>query len=463
MQSWADNHVYQHKEKLTGVKINFLSPSASTDEISTAYSLMISSNDLPDMIMHLYFPIPYPGGASKAVEDGIFLRLNELIDKNAPNFTKILNSNPDLKREVMTDTGLIWGMGMLETVRQPPYEGPTIRQDWLEDLGLPMPITIADWRNLLTQFRQQKGTITPYIMATDGKLIDFMLAYDVDSSGWLQRDNRVVYSYTDPGYLEYLTEMNRWYQEGFIHRDFTVEETNNWLTNGNAGAYHRGFWMFSLDQNMIREVDQRAHIVAAPFAIKDQNSITRIRTLSPHNRGMETVITSKCKDPDTAVGWLDWNYSDEGYLWCNYGEEGVSYTMVNGRPQFTPLLTSNPDYDLATVQRFYAYHSGPYVRDWEKDYIAYSAEANDTLTVWNGDSSHLLTVSALSFTPEEGNTNANIMSDIDIYVNEMTLRFIRGQEPLSNWGSYVQRIRSMGIDTVLANYQAAYDRYLRRR
>lgn len=38
MKSWDDNLVYKHKEKVTGVKINFLSPSVGDE--ATAFNLM---------------------------------------------------------------------------------------------------------------------------------------------------------------------------------------------------------------------------------------------------------------------------------------------------------------------------------------------------------------------------------------------------------------------------------------
>jgi putative aldouronate transport system substrate-binding protein len=462
MDSWADNAVFQHKEKVTGIKINFISPAQGEEEL--AYNLMISSNDLPDMIKHAYNSFGYPGGPAKAVADGVYISLNELIDKNAPNYSRIINSNPDFKRQAVTDEGLIWGMGMLETVRQPPFEGPTIRKDWLDELGLSMPITIADWHNVLTQFKQKKRATSPWIMHANGRTPVFAWAYDIDTAGWLQRDNKVVYSYTDPGYLEYLTEMNRWYKEGLFHYDFTSPEQNNWLTNGIAGAYHCGFWVINNDQNMIREVDPKAYLVAAPFPIKDQNSVTKIRSLSPNYRGNETAVTSRCKDPDLAVKWIDWNYSDEGYMWHNYGEEGVSYTLVNGEPRFSSFITNNPDgYIFSIMQNKYFFHEGSYVRNVIRDYDLYGQEGKKTFTLWNGDSSHLLTTSLLSFTADEGTANANIMADINIYVDEMTLRFIKGEEPLTNWGTYVQNVRNMGIDTVIKNYQTAYDRYFKRR
>ncbi|GHU16462.1 sugar ABC transporter permease [Spirochaetia bacterium] len=464
MKSWDDNVVWQHKEKVTGVKVNFISPAIGDETV--AFNLLLSSNDLPDLIqIHSGgFSYGYPGGPSKAVADGVFLRLNELIAKNAPNFTRVIDSNPDFKRQVMTDDGLLWGMGMLETVAQTNPWGPTIREDWLQDLGLAAPVTVADWRNVLTQFKQKKGAVAPWVMGGSGLAPCFVWAYDISDGGWLQRDNKVVYSFTDPGFLEYLTEMNRWYKEGLIPQDFQSGELNSMLTDGVSGAYQQGFWMFAIDQNMIREKDPKAVIGPVAIPVKAAGSTTKLRDIQTNNRGMETVVTSSCKDPDMAVKWLDWNYSDEGYYWNNFGEEGFSYNMVNGEPVWTDFMTKNPDgFDLNFLMNKYSMQMGSYVRDWQAIFVAYPPAANLTLTLWDGDSSHKLQTGLLSFTADEGSTNASIMSDINTYVSEMTVKFITGQEPLGNWNTYVRNINNMGIADVLKNYQTAYDRYLNRK
>jgi putative aldouronate transport system substrate-binding protein len=164
------------------------------------------------------------------------------------------------------------------------------------------------------------------------------------------------------------------------------------------------------------------------------------------------------------VQWLDWNYTDEGYMWCNYGEEGLSYTLVNGEVQWTPLIANNPEgFDLYRIMQKYTLHSGSFVRDWEMYYAPYSAEEKATLDIWNGDTSHLLVTSLLTFTAEEGNANATVMADINTYAGEMAVRFIRGEEPLTNWDTYVRNVQNMGIDTAVRNYQAAYDRFMSRK
>ena len=48
--------------------------------------------------------------------------------------------------------------------------------------------------------------------------------------------------------------------------------------------------------------------------------------------------------------------------------------------------------------------------------------------------------------------------DINTYQEEMYTKFILGEEPLDNWGKFVDQIKGMGIDEVLTVYQAQYDR-----
>ena len=44
----------------------------------------------------------------------------------------------------------------------------------------------------------------------------------------------------------------------------------------------------------------------------------------------------------------------------------------------------------------------------------------------------------------------------------MTVKFIMGLEPLENLDSFVETLRSLGVDEVIAAYQTAYDRYMAR-
>ena len=43
------------------------------------------------------------------IKDGVILRLNDLIDKYAPNYKKVLADHPDWRKQVMNDEGDLYG------------------------------------------------------------------------------------------------------------------------------------------------------------------------------------------------------------------------------------------------------------------------------------------------------------------------------------------------------------------
>lgn len=47
------------------------------------------------------------------------------------------------------------------------------------------------------------------------------------------------------------------------------------------------------------------------------------------------AITSSCKNPELAIEWCDYWYGEEGYYLLNFGVEGESYDMVDGKPVYT--------------------------------------------------------------------------------------------------------------------------------
>lgn len=72
-----NNHVVQKQvEQLTGIKVNFITPPIGQE--ADAFTLMISSGDLPDIIIE---PGRYPGGLEAGVNDGAYIDLTDLMEK----------------------------------------------------------------------------------------------------------------------------------------------------------------------------------------------------------------------------------------------------------------------------------------------------------------------------------------------------------------------------------------------
>lgn len=349
MEDYNGSLVFQEMEKRTNVHIEFIHPAIGQD--SEQFNLMIASQEYPDMIMGGISY--YVGGGDLAVEDGVFLQLNDLIDQYAPNYKAILESNPEAKRQASSDSGIM--SSILPMMRQENlcWYGPVIRKDWLEETGLDIPETVEEWEVLLTEMKKNHPDSTPLIFHPSGASAGnsfrergydfwglFMSAYRIGTSsgtfGAMYNDNGTVkYAPIEDGFKDYLEVMNRWYENGLIDADYPARDmdgVNALITSGMVGAM-----VGSVDIASNLFDSQGVEYVAAPYPVLKEGDPVRLRAYdavaSPI--GNSVSITTQCENPEIAVAWLDYAFSEEGSLLYNFGVEGDTYTMVDGTPTFT--------------------------------------------------------------------------------------------------------------------------------
>jgi hypothetical protein len=102
---------------------------------------------------------------------------------------------------------------------------------------------------------------------------------------------------------------------------------------------------------------------------------------------------------------------------------------------------------------------GDFKRLWQ-GFIGTPAEAAlDAYNVWNKDSNDYMLPAALTMTAEEGQEYSTTYGDIRTYVYEMIPQFIIGSKPISDFDSFVNQVKSMGIDRCIGIQQNALDRY----
>jgi putative aldouronate transport system substrate-binding protein len=462
MTDLGESDTYKEMERITGVKIKFIHP--PVNEGSEQFGLMIAAGDWPDIIESAG---TYTGGGAKAVEDGVYLDLTELIPQYAPNYTALRAANDDVRKQTMTDDGMMWGMFAIMHQENPTYVGPIVRTDWLDQLGLEMPVTMEDWHTMLTRFKNELGAKTPYVPSTVGNFAGtgydangmFVTAYGIGSD-FYREDGTVKYGPIQPGFKDYLTEMNRWYSEGLLDPEFPAKTDLDAilaaLSSGDAGAT-------MMDPGTLDPVWRVNNIPYdnAYYPVLEKGQQTHFRqTEGMVTSGWVAAVSTKNKHPEIAVAWLDYAYGDEGMKIFNYGIEGKSYVMENGKPVFTDTMLKNPDVPVNDGMWMFKMHEAPMLRDG-----AYSNPASygmiqnlEIKTRWTTmDNSFNLPI--LSQTAEEGKKISALMSEIDTYRNEKVIKFIMGIEPLDGFDAYVDTLRQMGIEEVIGIKQAALDRY----
>lgn len=96
---------YQWLEEQTGVHIDWTIPIEGTDDES--FNLLFASDNMPDLVLNSNSR-QYKSGPDVAISDGAYLRLNELCDELAPNYMGLINADPALQKDTVTDEGNRW-------------------------------------------------------------------------------------------------------------------------------------------------------------------------------------------------------------------------------------------------------------------------------------------------------------------------------------------------------------------
>lgn len=473
---------YQEMARRTGIDVTFIHPPIGQE--ADAFSLLLASGEYPDMIYYDWGN-KVSGGPDKAIEDGVILRLNELIDEHCPNLRAFLEEHPEVKAAMTTDNGAIYCFPNLypyysEDPKILCIRGNQIRKDWLDELGLDEPETIEEWRHVLTEFKKKGANengdaIIPMVsrkLSTRSSMVrTFANAWDGLDYDFYVQDGKVKFGPVEEDFREYLETMAQWYEEGLIAPEFATygdKEHDALVTGGTAGAWHSGLGA-GMGVYIAALGDDDSKVGGVKFPVVNKGDMPKFNNASNFPFiGIGVAITSSCKDLEAACKWLDYHYGEEGNLLLNWGVEGVSYELdENGNPYFTEQVLNDPDglsvdvaigkYAMVAQMEAYKQSDEVYaVRMWK---WPSQKDASEKWDATDFNDRYPLTV---SMTPEEGTEFAAIMSDIETYRDENAIRYILGTESFDNYGNFVETIKSMNIDRAIEIKQAAYDRLQKR-
>jgi putative aldouronate transport system substrate-binding protein len=462
INSYAENPAYQEIQKKTGVTIEFIHPTLGQQQ--EQFNLIIASGDLPDIMQQGY---RYPGGGrEKGYEDGVYVNLLPYLESWAPDYYKAINHDDTARLQTYSGKDKVLAFFPLNLSDPIPYYRPILRADWLKEFGMATPRTLDDYEKYFQNILARKPGVAPFQInfnhGTDLSL--FMGPFEI-SSGWYQENGKVTHYYDHPRYREFLTRMNQWYNKGYISRDFAtlnLQKIFALFDSGELGGYSE-----SVDMTRVRAVSLGIPIESAPNPRMTPNQrLHNGPSYRPVNNALpfDTVITTQCKDPENAIKFLNFGYTEEGSRIYNYGVEGLTYNMVNGRPQFTELMLNNPKgLTTSNVNYIYKIHFGPKLA--LPDTICNPELVKDPAAVewrlkWlddpNIDDAYGMLLDALTV-DEMGEFN-RIMVDLSPYAEEMKLKFVTGAESLANFDAYIQKLYSMGFGRAKAIQQARYDR-----
>ena len=482
LKSFGDMACYVELEKRTGIHLEFQHPPLHQEQ--DQFNLLVASGKYPDIIEFDWLH-SYAAGPGAAIADGVILRLNDLIDKYAPNLSKVLSDHPDWRKQVVTDNGDIYAFPFL---RGDPalltFMGPVIRGDWLDKAGVSAAKTLDDWHTMLTTFKTQKlgaGSTLPFspwvgsipggwnAWYAAGAFLRhaFVGAWGI-TMGFYQVNDTVMFGGLQPEFQEFAKLMRGWFGEGLIDPDFPSTDQSSFdakVTSGKLGS------MVTLDGNGIGKYmglvkDPRFKLVGASYPVLKVGDKPLLGQRDDTYPGVgSAAITTANKHVAETIKELDYGYGDDGHMLFNFGVEGTSYTMVDGYPTYTDELMRNSSSPPAQAMSRYirGNFNGPFVQD--KRYIEQYyqlQEQKDALQTWLEPSDDRQ-MPPVTPTQEESRKFASVMNDVNSRYQELFTRIVTGEDSLDNLAGLPAQLKQIGLDDAIKIQQSALDRYNKRR
>ena len=461
LNTLQDLRPIQELQNRTGVTIEYIELDFWTSQ--EKMNVAIASGDYAALISDLQ----YTGGATGALEDGIIVDLTEDLAEYSPNYQYMIDSNPAEAPIFRYDGKVLCYMSPYENFVQ--NQGMVIRQDWLDEQGLELPTTYDQMFETLKVFRDAYNTSDAIYFNSDCTINGLVVGYDVASYSaggtatslpYYVVDGVVHCSLIEDGYRDYLTEMNKWYNEGLFAKDFATIQYDPMggklaeiQANGTVGVWctsGEGIGNITLDVSCV------------PNLVLEEGGMDHMTSTSLITDTTNTYVTSCCEDVDVAMKFLDYMYSEDGILFCNFGEEGVDFQLdENNTPQFTEAVVNNEyGVDVPNMLRICRMYQQCSTVQLLYGTAAYNTDLkNQAWEVWtsNMDGAYYIPTN-VTMNVEETEASSYYVADISTYACQMIPKFISGEEPLENWDTFVANLKEMSIEKCIEAEQSAYDR-----
>lgn len=348
VSSLEDNRFTDWYEKQTGIHINW---TTYVDDLPTQFNLSIASGDFPDVYINYKFS---PAQIQQAVEAGAAIPMNPYLADYAPNYSRLLELDPELKKQVSAPDGSIYSFADYRAFNNNYGTSHKlwIYEPWLKDSGLPMPTTLDELEQVMIYFRDHdmngNGDTTDewpmmgssmILSNASDPLINIIDCFEVVTDNWLRADEskKITTMATTDNYRAGLSYANKLYKEGLVAPETYTQNINTFRTVTSVASDDQVVVGVTGGPDFARfvtatYVNAYKNYTPVPPLKKDNNSQPQT-ILQPSSCTMQTLITPVCKYPEAAIKWLDGGFEPLNQITSAFGFEGEHWTRISESPE----------------------------------------------------------------------------------------------------------------------------------
>ncbi|HEX7065234.1 MAG TPA: hypothetical protein VF199_09250 [Bacillales bacterium] len=468
---WNDILIWNKYSDMTNINVHWNQvPGESLEE---ERNLALTTGDLPDAFYIASIPTV---DLFKYGQQGTFIKLNDLIDKYAPNLKKLMKENPEIKKAMTFPDGNIYSFPSIvapDFLSVKVSARPYLNEEWLDALGMEMPQTAEEFYQFLKAVKTQdpngngKQDEVPYGGPSMSGLIGWLEgSFGVANRG-VRNDYIDLNEETDKvrffpiaeEYKELMKYLNKLYSEKLIQQNIYTIKWGQYIANATKGMYASTVFY----DPVLLFGEETGKQFESMSALKGPHGQAFIKVAPTVASIGNFAITSANEHPAATVRWMDHFYSDEGARLFYMGVEGKTYKVTDdGKYVYLDKFTDDDD-GISMEQEISQYLAwvGGFTGIIKKEYYQGSEATEDSIEAAQKLKPYIPDViwPAFTYTEEENEFLTGPGADIEKYVSEMQAKFITGKVPFSEWDNYVNTVKGMGLDKYLEIQQAAYERY----
>ncbi|MCT1398434.1 extracellular solute-binding protein [Paenibacillus sp. p3-SID867] len=469
--------------KKVEIEYNYI-PSSEYDE---KVKLMIASDDLTD-----FFVTPLFYDTTEMAEQGQLLELGQYKDL-MPNYMNYIGKVKNGMKRVTDADGNMFTFKETSTPRFPEDRGMLIqntsayRYDVFEANNIKIPETLDEFYGAAKKLKELYPDKYPVATKWNSLRSLFSANHIRDEIFW--DGEKYVYGVLEEGYKDALQFANKLYAEKLLDPEYTIDTDDTlkrkalngdnlmWLTQ----------WFTTPAEYTRTAGDGKIFAVSLyPDNPKYGKAWQEVVNGNTPDLGWGAYgISSKVKNPEELIKFIDYQYSDEMIQLITWGIEGTTYTIgEDGVPTFVDSLKTakdpwlegdkygmrasrnhNPGLQMVSDARAFVDFAATDYTVFNGKYEEVPIEKAEFLTSLpmpeNDYVPSWLSEPSIQLTGDESQRVSEIMNPIKTFVTEEQAKFVAGKNSFDHWQAFIDKVQKMGnIDEALKIYNDAAQRAL---
>ena len=361
VKPWGEDAASKYMNEKFNITLNYSCPEADAD---SKLNLMISSDDLPDVII-----LDRNANWLKLINLGKLVDINTLKYEGCSFDEDILEST----QKLLSVNGGLYGIP--NWARKGATGGNMswmVNHDVYEQLGSPELKTLEDLHQFMLDAKD-KGvktsddqSIFPWLPRQDDNGFNTVSAIyrsygnpNLVDTYWSQADNDIKLAVFDDNYISALKIANQWYKEGLFPETTYTDSNDQYvekLSNGRAAVLYYDFSQDDTNhfRTLLREKDGNTYDLLG-WELKDS-------PIYPAADGVDYVygeeggtvgwnvncITTKAENPQRIFDLYTWMLTKDGSINMMYGPEGG---LWEGKDENGNPLLKKPEEELTSDEK----------------------------------------------------------------------------------------------------------------